>query len=234
MPPPHEAYSSPGGDDANAGAYGAYGAQPESAYGEGSLDFNGEEPQDAQGEAAPAPPPSAFPDSAPHEGLGTTSQTVREKGPSNRQLVVWTSVAAAITAILVVLIVVVARNRYGGQAARPQGTGEIGVVAPTNANPPQQPPQQPPQPQPPPASDTAVPVEPNPANNPGGSGVHQPGAPSASASASAAAAPDEAVPFNVDSDAGPSPPPHQGQPYNPPRPGGAPAPTGKKKPNFGY
>ncbi|HLM75566.1 MAG TPA: protein kinase, partial [Polyangiaceae bacterium] len=234
MPPPHEAYSSPGGDDANAGAYGAYGAQPESAYGEGSLDFNGEEPQDAQGEAAPAPPPSAFPDSAPHEGLGTTSQTVREKGPSNRQLVVWTSVAAAITAILVVLIVVVARNRYGGQAARPQGTGEIGVVAPTNANPPQQPPQPPQQPQPPPASDTAVPVEPNPANNPGGSGVHQPGAPSASASASAAAAPDEAVPFNVDSDAGPSPPPHQGQPYNPPRPGGAPAPTGKKKPNFGY
>jgi serine/threonine-protein kinase len=238
MPPSPDAYSTPGEGDPNAGAYGAYGAQAgaDQGYSEGSLDFNGEEPQHfAPGEAPPAPPASALPDSAPHEGLGTTSQTVRESSPSNRQLVVWTTVAAAITAILVVLIVVVARNRYGGQAARPQGTADVGVVAPTNAQPPQQPPQQPQQPQQPPSPDTTAPVEPNPANNPSGAGFFHPGAPSASASASAAPPSDEVVPFNVDgSDAGPSPPSLQGSPVHGPRPGGAPASSGKKKPNFGY
>jgi serine/threonine-protein kinase len=237
MPPSPEAYSSPGAHDPNAGAYGAYGSQQEGGYPDGSLDFNAEEaPDHGSGGAPPSPPASALPDPASQEGLGTTSQTVRERSPSNRQLVVWTSVAAAITAILVVLIVVVARARYGGgQAARPQGTGDIGVVAPTSAQPSQQPPQQPQQPSlSPSAPDTAAPVEPNPANPPSGAGIYQPGAPGASASASAAPAPDE-VPFNVDgNDAGPSPPPTQGPPVHGPRPGGAPAATAKKKPNFGY
>jgi serine/threonine-protein kinase len=236
MPPSPDAYSTPGaeGGDPNAGAYGAaYGSQQDAAYSDGSLDFNAEDQQDPA-PAPPASPASELPDSAPHEGLSTTSQPARDRSPSNRQLVVWTSVAAAITAILVVLIVVVARARYGGAAARPQGTsGDVGVVAPPNNQNPQQQPQQPQQP---PASDTAPPVEPGPANNPSGTGIHAPGAPGASASASAAAPQNDAVPFNVDSDGGPSPPPPaQGQPFQGPRPGGgAPAPTGKKKPNFGY
>lgn len=239
MQPSPEAYSSQGtesGDPNAAGAYGSYSAPQDAAYPpEGALDFNAEEPQEAaNSEAAPAPPASALPDSGAHEALGTTSQTVRERSPSNRQLVVWTTVAAAITAILVVLIVVVARARYGTPAARPQGPGDTGVVAPTSPNPLQQPPNQPQQP---PASDTAPSVE---STHPSGANAPSPGAPGASASASAAAAPDDAVPFNVGtadgSDAGLSPPPPaQGQPFQGPRPGGgAPAPTGKKKPNFGY
>lgn len=170
------------------------------------------------------------------EALGSTSNTLRERSPSGRQLVVWTGIAAMLTAILVVAIVIVARARMaeqrGGPAARPQGTTEIGAPQPpsTQQTAPQQPQQAPPPdgvaPQPP-----GAPQQPPPSGAlPGpGSGVGSPsGAGAASASAPAGA---PSVPFAPDEDAGPPaapPPATQG-----PKPTWT--PSGRKpKPNFGY
>jgi serine/threonine-protein kinase len=234
-----EAYGggSYGADSGGGGGDAHYGAETGAPDYEASHEQPPERAHDeAFHEGTPAPPPmSGLPDSAPHgEGLGTTSQTLRESSPSGRQLVVWTTIAAAATAIMVVLIVMVARARYTpGPAARPQGTGEVGVVTPPQAT--TSPQTAPLQPHVAPTSTDAAPSsEPSSPANPTG-GFFNPGAPSASASASAPASPVEPpVPFNMDGDdAGAAPPPPH-PPQNNPRPGGA--PTVKKPPklNLGY
>lgn len=185
-----------------------------------------------------APYPAASPDAASPrafnpdstQSIGTTSNTLRERSPSGRQLVVWTTIAAMITAVLVVAIFIMARSRSlvggSGAEAKPSGGGHVGAAPPSSL----------------PQSTSTPPTTPTPASTdvaaPSGGAAAEPppvggaqGGVQPSVSASASAPDVQAVPFGIEEDAGAepkAPAPTQGprQPWSP---------SGKKpKPNFGY